>query len=91
VTDGESTRTEMQEVADLRSQNIELRARLAEASNDLSAAAVRFDALHDELRAARRELDDYRHQLRLMRGSRSWRVTRPLRLLKNRSAVSAIR
>jgi hypothetical protein len=65
------------DLAAIRAQNTELRVRLAEATEEIIA-------LDNRLRSARRELDDYRHQLRLMRGSRSWRVTRPLRILKKR-------
>ncbi|PSL38793.1 hypothetical protein CLV49_2422 [Labedella gwakjiensis] len=65
------------DVTSVRAQNTELRVRLADATAEIVA-------LDDRLRAAKRELDDYRQQLRLMRGSRSWRVTRPLRILKKR-------
>jgi hypothetical protein len=91
VVAGESRATDEQETGDLLAQNVELRARLATATTDLAASRASIAALEDRLRAAHRELDDYRHQLRLMRGSRSWRVTRPLRILKQRSADSPVR
>jgi hypothetical protein len=65
------------DLVEARMQNTELRVRLADATTQIVA-------LDNQLRAARRELDDYRQQLRLMRGSRSWRITRPLRILKKR-------
>jgi len=69
--------TARQEPSDLVLQNVELRQRLARTTDELVV-------LENRLRAAERELDHYRRQLRLMRGSRSWRITRPLRLFKGR-------
>ena len=61
---------------------LRLRADLREAHRQLAAARKENDELRDELRFAEDAMRRAWHQLRLIRGSSSWRMTAPWRLFR---------
>lgn len=72
------------------SQELELaRRQLREQRRELEALAERLSQLEGALDAERRRADRYIDQLRALRGSISWRVTRPLRTRRSRQLADA--
>lgn len=66
---------------DLDAARKEIRALRAE----LATASVRMDRMSKDLMAARGQVERNQHQLRALRLSRSWKITRPIRMFKRRT------
>lgn len=82
----EPTQTTAQtaEANELREARLEIQALRSE----LARVAPTIDDLKRQIAAARRQGERYRFQVETLRRSSSWRITKPLRLLRRRQPHS---
>ncbi|WBM79479.1 hypothetical protein KIV56_14210 [Cryobacterium breve] len=74
--------TDLSSAAEIREARLEIRALRAE----LATVAPEIADLKRQITAARAQGERYRQQVEILRRSRSWQITRPLRLFTRRAS-----